>query len=472
MPRPKKEVKPTEEIKKRGRKPKSVASPIQPKPEAPAKKKSETPELLKGFRDVLPIDMGYWEYILSKAETLKNVYGFKSIITPVLENISLFKRGLGRHSDIVEKEMFEFVDKGGDAVALRPEGTAGVARAYVNHGMHNLPQPVKLFYTGSMFRYENPQAGRLREHHQIGFEIFGSSSPAADAQLILIGANLMKEVGVSHSLQINSIGCPTCREAFKTALLEYYRSVRKNLCEDCKRRMSRNPMRLLDCKEDSCQEAKTGAPHIVDYLDEDCKKHFMQVLEILDELDVAYNLNPLLVRGMDYYTRTVFEFWPTGEIKAQSALLSGGRYDNLVEDLGGGPTPAVGFSAGIERLVLRIKEEGVVIPPESRPDVFVAHLGVEARKKAMSLFEKMRAENFKLAEIFAKDSLKQQLEAANKLRVKYSVIIGQKELQEKSALLRDMDAGTQETVDQKKLVDLLKRKLSSETLTHPEKEVK
>lgn len=473
MPRPKKEAKSPVAPKKRGRKP-GAAAPVQaaPKADVQPKKKTETPETLKGFKDVLPIDSGYWRYVTDAATRLADSYGFKMIITPHLEPLSLFRRSLGKYSDIVEKEMFEFVDKGGDAVALRPEGTAGVARAFINHGMHNLPQPVKLFYTGSMFRYENPQSGRLREHHQLGFEIFGSASPAADAQLILIGANLMKEIGITYALQINSIGCPTCREAFKTALTEYYKTVRKNLCEDCKKRMTRNPMRLLDCKELSCQEAKNGAPHIVDYLDEECKKHFMGVLEILDELEIQYNLNPFLVRGLDYYTRTVFEFWPTGEVKAQSSLLSGGRYDNLVEEMGGQPTPAVGFGTGIERIILRLKDEGVVIPPEARPDVFIAHLGSEARKKAMLLFEKMRAEKMNVAENFAKDSLKQQLESANKLKVRYAVIIGQKELQEKSVLLRDMDAGTQETVDQKKIMDMLKRKLEAQCLTSAEKEIK
>jgi len=323
-----------------------------------------------------------------------------------------------------------------------------------------------------MFRYENPQSGRLREHHQVGFEIFGAASPAADAELILIGSNLMKDLGIGYSLQINSIGCPTCREAYKNALVEYYKSAKKTLCEDCKRRMTKNPLRLLDCKEPSCQEPKMGAPHLVDYLDEECKKHFESVLEILDELDLPYNMNPFLVRGLDYYTRTVFEFWPTGEVKSQSSLLNGGRYDGLIEELGGLPTPAVGFGAGIERLILRIKDEGVVVPAEQNPEIFLAHLGLDARKKVMSLFEKMRGEKFKVAANFCKDSLKQQLETANKLKVRFAVIIGQKELQEKSALLRDMDAGTQETVDQKKLFDLLRRKLETQSLTIAENEVK
>lgn len=461
MSRPKKAVS-AEPLKKRGRKPKLevTAAVAVPKPALAPKKKIEPPETLKGFKDILPIDAPYWRFVRDKAQKFADDYGFKAIETPILELAALFKRGLGKHTDIVEKEMFEFIDRGGDAVALRPEGTAGIARAYINHGMHNLLQPLKVCYEGPMFRYENPQSGRLREHHQAGFEILGSASPAADAQLILIGNNLLNELGVTFALQINSIGCHVCREVFKTALLEYYKPFRKQLCEDCKRRMVRNPLRLLDCKEEGCQKVREGAPHIVDYLDEECKKHFMQVLEFLDELNIPYNLNPFLVRGLDYYTRTVFEFWPVGDVKAQSSLVNGGRYDNLIEELGGLPTPAVGFGMGFERIIARIKDEGVVVPSPPRPDVFVAHLGIEARKKAMVIFEDLRKAGFAVAENFAKESLKQQLETANKLRAKLALIFGQKEMQEKTILLRDMDAGVQEVIDQKKVIAELKKRLA------------
>lgn len=460
MPRPKKQT--GEPLKKRGRKPKmEIAVPVaMAKPVLAPKKKIEPLETLKGFKDLLPIDTSYWRFVHDKVQKLADDYGFKMIETPILEFAALFKRSLGKHTDIVEKEMFEFIDRGGDAVALRPEGTAGIARAYINHGMHNLPQPLKVCYEGPMFRYENPQSGRLREHHQAGFEILGSASPAADVQLVLIGNNLLNEFGVTFTLQINSIGCPTCREIFKTALLEYYKPFRKQLCEDCKRRMVKNSLRLLDCKEEECQRLREGAPHIVDFLDEECKKHFMQVLEFLDELGISYNLNPFLVRGLDYYTRTVFEFWPAGDVKAQSSLINGGRYDNLIEELGGLPTPAVGFGMGFERIIARIKDEGVVIPSAPRPDVFIAHLGIEARKKAMVIFEDLRKAGFSVAENFAKESLKQQLETANKLRARLALIFGQKELQEKTILLRDMDAGVQEIIDQKKLTAELKKRLT------------
>lgn len=423
------------------------------------KRKGEPLETLKGFKDVLPIDAPYWKYVNEKIEKLVDDYGFKMIETPVLESISLFKRSIGRHTDIIEKEMFEFEDKSGEMVSLRPEGTAGIARSFINHGMHNLPQPLKLYYKGPMFRYENPQSGRLRQFNQVGFEILGAQGPAADAQLILIAQNLLKDLGINFSLQINSIGCANDREAFKNALVEYYKPFKKQLCEDCKIRLAKNPMRLLDCKEEECIKLKQNAPQTIDYLDEECKKHFMQVLEFLDELAIPYNLNPFLVRGLDYYTRTVFEFWPIGEIKSQSALLSGGRYDTLIEELGGQPTPAVGFAAGVERLIIRIKEEGVVIAPAERPEIFIAQLGIEAKKKAMALFEDLRKEGFKIAENFAKDSLKQQLESANKLRARITLIIGQKELQEKTILLRDMDAGVQEIVDQKKIFQELRKRL-------------
>jgi len=443
--------------KKRGRKP-DTAKATKPVVSA-VKKKLETPETLKGFKDILPIDMPYWDFIREKAYKIASDYSFDMIETPVLESVALFKRGLGKNTDIIEKEMFEFVDKGGDAVTMRPEGTAGVARSYINHGMHNLPQPVKLFYDQPMFRYENPQAGRFREHHQIGFEIFGAVGSAADAQLILIGHNILKELGLTFSLEINSLGCATCREVFKEALIEYYKPLRKNLCENCKKRLTKNPLRLLDCKEEQCQEYKEAAPHIVDYLDEDCKKHFVQTLEILDELDISYNLNPFLVRGLDYYTKTVFEFWPLGEVKAQSSLLNGGRYDNLVSDLGGLPTAGTGFGMGLERVILRMKEEGVVIPQKTRPDVYVAHLGMEAKKKAMIIFEELRKDGLIVAENFTKDSLKQQLENANKLKARFTLILGQKELLEQEIIFRDMDSGVQEKLNLKKFREDLHNKI-------------
>ena len=446
MSRPKKEkiILP----KKRGRKPdpSKVIKPVS----IGVKKKQETPETLKGFKDILPIDMPYWELLRKKTYKIADDYGFKMIETPILESSALFKRGLGKNTDIVEKEMFEFTDKGGDFVVMRPEGTAPVVRSYINHGMHNLSQPVKFFYDEPMFRYENPQAGRFRQHHQIGFEIFGAGGSSADAQLILIGNNILKELGITFSLEINSLGCSICREVFKEALINYYKPLRKNLCEDCKRRLARNPLRLLDCKEEQCEEYKEAAPHIVDYLDEDCKKHFVQTLEILDELEIPYNLNSFLVRGLDYYTRTVFEFWSLGEVKSQSSLLNGGRYDNLVGDLGGISTPAVGFGMGLERVILRMKEEGVVIPQSIRPDVYVAHLGMEAKKKAMVIFEELRKDGLILVENFTKDSLKQQLENANKTKARFTLILGQKELLEKEIILRDMDSGVQEKLNLKK----------------------
>jgi len=461
MPRPCKEK--ITLPKKRGRKPKLLSAPKVPV-STQTKKQIETLETLKGFKDILPLDAPYWDFVRGIFYDLAKSYSFKIIETPVLEQLALFKRNLGKYTDIVEKELFEFIDKGGVAVALRPEGTSGVARSYINHGMHNLPQPVKVFYDGPMFRYENPQAGRMREHHQIGFEVFGSESSAVEVQLMLLAHNALKEIGLSSSLEINSMGCASCRETFKEALVEYYKSRRRELCEDCKRRISKNPIRLLDCKEEMCQPIKENAPQIIDFLDENCKKHFMQVLEMLDELEIPYNLNPFLVRGLDYYTRTVFEFRPLGEQKSQSALLGGGRFDVLVEQMGGQPTSAAGMACGLERLIMRIKEEGVLLPAKKRPDIFLAHLGPDAKKRAMRLFEELRKEGFALIENFAKDSLKQQLENANKARVRFTLILGQKELQENNILLRDMDAGVQEEIDIKKLVPELRKKLEQKSL--------
>src|SRR3989338_606775 len=274
--------------------------------EAPAKP-GNTPQVLRGMRDILPSEQRYWRFVSKKIESLARGYGYDRIDTPIIEETGLFVRSAGKQSDVVEKEMFSFVDKGGENVTLRPEGTASVARSYINHGMFSLPQPVKLYYTGPMFRYERPQHGRFREHHQFGFEVFGDANPVIDAELIMLAYLFYKDICVNTVAHVNSLGCSTCRPAFMEALVAYYRSKRSQLCEDCKRRLVKSPLRLLDCKDPGCAALKEGAPHIVDLLDEDCKNKLMRVLEFLDDLQVPYVLNPHLVRGFDYYTRTVFE---------------------------------------------------------------------------------------------------------------------------------------------------------------------
>ncbi len=442
-------------------KPAALAAPGNPAAAPrPAPAASRT---LRGFRDVLPADFAYREYVRQTAAALAASYGFGWIDPPVVEEAALFARAAGRHSDIVTKEMFTFVDSGGDTVALRPEFTPGVARAYLEHGMASLPQPVKLAYCGPAFRRERPQHGRFRQFTQFGCEVIGSAAPVVDAQIVAFFSRLCDELKLPPvSLQINSLGCAACRAEFRAELVNYYKPKRRFLCDDCKRRLSRNPLRLLDCKNASCQPLIASAPQLLDWVDEACKKHFMAVLEYLDGMEIPYVLNPYLVRGLDYYTRTVFEVWPTPDAAgATSSLGGGGRYDELMVQLGGPPTPAAGWSMGVDRVVLRLKEQGVGPPAASPPSVLVAQIGEAAKVKALQLHEWLRREGFAVAENFSKDSLKAQLEYANRVRVRYTVILGQKEVQDGTVLLRDMDGGIQEIVDYGKILGELECKLNN-----------
>lgn len=437
-------------------------------------KMKERPQLVKGMKDILPGDQCYWEYIRDTARSIASLYSFDRIDTPVVESAALFTHGLGKLTDIVEKEMYAFIDQGGQNLALRPEFTAGVARAYLEHGMNVWPQPVKLYAVGPVFRHDKPQEGRYRQHNQFSCEIIGEGKPAADAQLMFLAYKFLKTVGLMPQLHVNSIGCLACRSVFKEQLIEYYRSKRSVLCEDCKRRLTKNPLRILDCKNDTCQELKAKAPHIVDSLCESCQSHFMGVVDFLDELDIPYQHNPHLVRGIDYYTRTVFEFYalkeesPEGDDDekkaAPIALGGGGRYDNLIEMFGGVSTPASGFALGIERIILAMKAREAAggvrcVPPRKPIDIFVAQLGEQAKRKAMLLFEDLIADGFSVAESFTKDSLKAQLELANKMGVKLSLILGQQELIDGTIIIRNMEGGEQEVVDRKKLMKILHRKL-------------
>ncbi|MAF14253.1 MAG: histidine--tRNA ligase [Parcubacteria group bacterium] len=424
---------------------------------------NKSPQLLRGFKDILPVDQKYWEFIRKTADSFANGYGFSRIDPPILEEASLFIRSIGKQTDIVEKEMFSFSDTGQGTVVLRPEATASVVRAYINHGMISLPQPVKLYYWGPMFRRERPQSGRQRQFHQFGFEILGDDNPVIDAQIISITNNFYQQIGLNQiSIQVNSIGCPDCRKVYIQELVTYYRSKRKMLCEDCKKRLTKNPLRLLDCKKQSCEVIKAEAPQIIDWIDEECKTHFMKVVEYLDELNISYILNPTLVRGLDYYSKTVFEIWPSDkEEGSQSVLAGGGRYDGLFEVLGGQPTPAAGVAIGIERTILQLKHKEIKVGKGLSPDVFLAQIGDQAKVKSLLLFEQLRKEKIKVAENFAKDSLKAQLELANKLGVRYALILGQKEVMDGTILIRDMESGVQEIIDFNKTVQELKKKISN-----------
>ncbi|KKQ57097.1 MAG: Histidine-tRNA ligase [Parcubacteria group bacterium GW2011_GWA2_38_13] len=430
---------------------------------AQARQNKNVPHILKGFKDIMPNDQKYWQTLSRVVEKTAGQYGFQKIETPIIEDTSLFTRSVGKETDIVSKEMYSFVDQGGDNLSLRPEGTASVARAFIEHGMLNLPQPVKMYYEGPMFRHENPQAGRYRGLHQFGFEVLGSAAPVVDAQLILIASNICQEIGLkpgSYSIQINSIGCPQCRAEYKKELVLYYKAKRKYLCDSCKKRLVKNPLRLLDCKVPGCQSLKPDAPQILDWLDDSCKTHFMGVVEYLDALEVSYVLNPQLVRGLDYYTRTVFEIVAQGkEEMAQSAIGAGGRYDNLIETLGGNPTPATGFAFGFERMIMHMKEQEVKLKEKRTPDIFLAQIGQQAKVQALKLYERLRKEGILVYENFSKDSLKAQLEISNKLKAKYTLIVGQKEVLDGTVLLRDMDAGVQEIINYEKVTIEMKKKL-------------
>ncbi|MCK5510847.1 histidine--tRNA ligase [Candidatus Parcubacteria bacterium] len=425
---------------------------------------------LRGMKDVLFDEYKYWDLIIRKASDLADFYGFQRMEVPILEKLNLYERSTGRDTDIVSKEMYSFIDKSGDKIALRPEATPGIARAYIEHGLFNKPQPVKTFWLGPLFRHEKPQSGRSRQHSQFNFDIYGEDSPVADAQLILIAYNFYKELQIGVQVQINSIGCKECRDEYIQKLTDFYkeRGKRSKLCVDCKKRFLKNPLRLLDCKEKDCIEVREEAPQIVDSLCDACREHFIKVLEYLDELDVPYNLNPFLVRGLDYYNRTVFEIIPFEEeaedeniFLRQSSLGGGGRYDGLIEILGGRPTPACGFGLGIERTILKIKEKNIPLNKEEKNFIFLAQLGDQARRKMFILFEEMRRSGYQVRQAFTKDSLKAQLEESNRIGAKYSLILGQKELLDGTIIVRDMESGTQEVIDYKKIYSDIDKRLEA-----------
>lgn len=420
---------------------------------------------LRGMRDFLPDEYRYWKAVMEAAENVAGAYGFLQTELPVFEQANLYERSTGKETDIVSKEMYAFVDKDGDRIAARPEATPGLVRSYIEHGLFNWPmQPVKLYWAGSLFRREKPQAGRYRQFWQADLEMFGETTPAADAQMIVLGYLILKEVGINAQVQVNSIGDPEDRASYVKKLQEYLkdRKIRALLSVDDKKRLQKNPLRILDSKEEGTQKALSGAPQMIDHISDAAREHFVKVLEYLDEFDIPYTLNPALVRGLDYYNRTVFEFWPEGgdTSASQGALGGGGRYDGLVEFMGGRPTPACGFALGIDRVVLRMKDQGVEPPAERpAPEIFVAQLGDAAKRKAMVFFEELRAKGYKVAQNFVKDSLKAQLEQANKLGVKLTLIMGQKEVMDETVLIRDMESGMQEVYDFKKIYEELDKRL-------------
>src|SRR3989344_578274 len=431
----------------------------------PRPSKTKTFQAPKGMNDILPNVQKYWEKFFRISKESALYYGFEIIETPILEFADLFKKGIGFNTDVVEHEIYTLKTKGGDFLALRPELTAPVVRAYIENGFANQPQPVKFFHYGPVFRHEAPQAGRYRQFHQADFDVIGEGDAVVDAQVIQLIYAILTEIGLKNlSIRINSIGDKSCWNKYRDEIKMYYRSKINRLCKNCKKRFKENPLRLLDCKEEECVVLKESAPNSVDYLDKDCHDHFKLVLEFLDELGLPYILDPYLVRGLDYYTRTVFEIAPESAIGSQITIASGGRYDYLTSNLGGKPTPAMGGSIGIERAVNEMRRQEVkVASPKPKTRVFLAQLGDLAKKKSLKLFGEFRKNNIYVSESFGRDSIKAQLRVADRLGADLALIMGQKEALDNTLILREMQSGVQETVPLEKIIDEVKKRLKKIT---------
>jgi len=400
----------------------------------------------RGTFDILPDEHPYWKYVEEKAALLCQLYGYRPLSTPIFEDAQIFTKTVAGGTDIVDKEMYMFEDKSGQELALRAEGTAPVCRAYLEHGLSNLPQPVKLYYIGPAFRYERPQSGRYRQHHQFGFEALGEADPALDAEAVAMASHFFRSLGLSRLvIHLNSIGCRLCRPGYLEVLKQHYSEHVARLCPDCKVRLVKNPLRLLDCKKTTCQEIAETAPQTTDHLCHECQRHFRSVREYLGLLGIRFRFSPRLVRGLDYYTRTVFEFEPRAD-GGQSTLGGGGRYDNLIEELGGKPTPAVGFATGLERIILNLKQQRLDIPELPRPDVFIASLSGEAKTEAMKLASELREAGIAVITATGDKSLKGQMRQADSLGIAYALILGKQELSQRNVVWRDMRSGEQKTI--------------------------
>ncbi|MEW5908058.1 MAG: histidine--tRNA ligase [Patescibacteria group bacterium] len=417
----------------------------------------------KGLHDILPDEFSYYRHIYDKAQEIASYYEFLPIQTPILEKTDLFTVSLGEANDIVEKQMYILRTRGGDYLALRPEGTAPIVRSYLEHGMHTWPQPVMLFYKGSFFRHEKPQRGRFREFEQFGIEIINEEKPVAEAVIIKVLTLILEELGIGPIIvHINTLGDKECRSAYRKELVSFYRKKLHHLCKDCRNRFSNNPLRLLDCKEPKCIEIKQEAPQMLDYLCESCKQHFKEVIEFLEANKITYFLDTHLVRGLDYYTRTVFEiFEEKNETKEEMplALASGGRYDYLAKTLSEKNFPATGGALGVDRIVESMKEKKIEIKLPKIPKVFFIQLGNAAKYKSLNVIEMFRKAHIPLAQSVSKDSLKSQLKIAAKLNIPLAIIMGQKESLENSLILKDMETGTQDTVGLDKIIEIIRKKI-------------
>lgn len=398
---------------------------------------------IKGTEDVLPKDSYRWQFVEDVMRKESAAYGFKEIRTPVFEHTELFARGVGQTTDVVQKEMYTFDTKGGESVTLRPEGTSGAARAVLEHGLVNDSLPIKASYFVSCYRYEKPQAGRLREFHQFGLECYGTQSPVADAELICAAQSIFDRLGIKQlRLEINSIGCPTCRAEYHKALKEYFYGYKDELCETCNSRLEKNPMRILDCKSPVCSKIAGGAPKITDYLCDECKGHFASVQKYLDAAGVEYTVNPTIVRGLDYYTKTVFEF-VTDFIGAQGTVCGGGRYDGLIEELGGKHLPSLGFAMGIERLLMLMDKQGIEIPKPSTCDLYVAVMGESASLKSFEIIKAVRSCGLIAETDIVGRGLRAQMKYADKIGAKFSMVLGDNEIEQGKAVIKNMSSGEQ-----------------------------
>ena len=398
---------------------------------------------IKGTEDVLPKDSYRWQFVEDVMRKESAAYGFKEIRTPVFEHTELFARGVGQTTDVVQKEMYTFDTKGGESVTLRPEGTAGAARAVLEHGLVNDSLPIKASYFVSCYRYEKPQAGRLREFHQFGLECYGTQSPVADAELICAAQSIFDRLGIKQlRLEINSIGCPTCRAEYHKALKEYFYGYKDELCETCNSRLEKNHMRILDCKSPVCSKIAGGAPKITDYLCDECKEHFASVQKYLDAAGVEYTVNPTIVRGLDYYTKTVFEF-VTDFIGAQGTVCGGGRYDGLIEELGGKHLPSLGFAMGIERLLMLMDKQGIEIPKPSTCDLYVAVMGESASLKSFEIIKAVRSCGLIAETDIVGRGLRAQMKYADKIGAKFSMVLGDNEIEQGKAVIKNMSNGEQ-----------------------------
>lgn len=434
---------------------------------AAAQKKVKLYQPVRGMKDILPKDDWYWSKIVDVAKNITRAYGYRYSEPPVLESASLFVKSLGKGTDVVDKEMYVFDDREGEKLALRPEFTAGVARSYISNGLLNNAQPVKMWMLGPLFRHDRPQAGRYRQFHQFDCEVIGEKDPVIDAELIVMAYNVIRDLGITPEVHINSIGTIEDRQNYTIELVGYLKSKRSYLSEESKKRILKNPLRVLDSKEEQDQEVIAEAPQIIDWLSAESKDFFMKVIEYLDELQIPYVLKPTLVRGLDYYSDTVFEIYSEQMIEgSQTALGGGGRYDGLLEQLGAREaTPASGFALGVERIMLAMKEldqqaQGGPIKRDTiQNKIFFAQLGAQARRRSLFLIEQLRRVGIMVGSSLSKSSLKGQLEIANKQGSTHSIILGQKEVQDGTLIIRDMSSGVQEIIDQKRLEKHLRKLL-------------